>query len=381
MRKPADFNLGDSARIVSSYPVKAAHFLLTPELACSPPNEAIVSALLSLGYEVDLFAPGGPFSTTCYDSRVATHPVEYGKRWLLKNAWSSRWRKYGVISGTSEDPLAVAGVISCIHRRPFFALADEIKSGSYAGDAPESWKRLCRWAMRRAQFCVVNDVSRIRLQREYAHISPDRDILVYPACFRETPSPSDRGRLRKEWGIPEDALLLAASGGFNLTAGADWLVHAVQRDCSLYAAVQPLNLDPFSRFLLAHVQGHERIHVAERQLAWREAWASAAAFDIGMAVYRNPAPQFQNMGISSNRLCMFLAMGVPVIGNRQPSFKFIEDYDCGVLVDSREEFVAAVQIIRKRLREMKANALRCAREYIDAPARYEQLLRAIARLT
>lgn len=360
---------------------RAAHFLLIPELACSPPNEAIVSALLELGYEVDLFAPGGSFSTACYDSRVSARPVEYSKRWLLKNAWSPAWRKYQVFSGTSEDPLAVAGVISKLHRRPFFALDDEIKSGSYYGDAPESWKRLCRWAMRHARFNIVNDESRIGLLRDYAGIPAEGDILVYPGCFREPPVPADRAMLRREWGIPEDALLLAASGGFNLSGGADWLLQSVMQDASLYAAIQPLGLDPFARFLLNHIEGRERIHVEERRLDWRDAWASAAAFDIGLAIYHNPAPQFQNMGISSNRLCMFLAMGVPVIGNKQPSYRFIEDYDCGVLVESPEEFVAAIGLIRSRLDEMKANALRCTREYIKAPARYGDLTQAISRLT
>lgn len=180
--------------------------------------------------------------------------------------------------------------------------------------------------------------------------------------------------------MPEDALVLAASGGFNLSGGADWLLQSVMQDVSLHAVIQPLGLDPFARFLLNHVDGRERIHVEERRLEWRDAWASVAAFDIGLAIYHNPAPQFQNMGISSNRLCMFLAMGVPVIGNRQPSYRFIEDYDCGVQVESLEEFVAAIEQIRSRLGEMKENALRCAREYIKAPARYEMLRRAISRL-
>ena len=41
---------------------KAAHFILIPELACNPGNDAIVGALLDLGYLVDLYAPGGYFA-------------------------------------------------------------------------------------------------------------------------------------------------------------------------------------------------------------------------------------------------------------------------------------------------------------------------------
>ncbi len=364
-----------------SHPKKAAHFLLSQDLASSPPNEAIVSALLELGYKVDLFAPGGPFATRYCENRVSTISVEYRKSWLIKNAWSPRWRRYAVFSATSEDPWAVAGVLSFFYRRPFCALADEIKSGSYAGNATHSWKRLCQWAARRAQFSIVNDDARIDLLREYASTPQDQEIIVYPGCFRDPPQPGDRLALRKAWGIPDNALILAASGGFNISGGADWFIQALQEDVSLYAVVQPLNLDSLARFLLTRIEGQERCYVEKHRLEWHETWASAAAFDIGIAIYRNSAPQFQNMGISSNRLCMFLAMGVPVIGSRQASFEFLEKYECGLMVESYDEFVAAIAHIKRNLSTMKKNCLRCVSEYIMAEPRYRYLKQKLSAIT
>lgn len=86
------------------------------------------------------------------------------------------------------------------------------------------------------------------------------------------------------------------------------------------------------------------------------------------------------MGTSSNRLCMFLAMGVPVIASRQPSFGFIETYDCGVLVETYAEFLAAVRYIGRHLPAMRANCHRCFRQYIMPPERYPRLRDAIAGL-
>ena len=346
---------------------RAAHFLLVPELAHSPPNEAIVTSLQELGYDVDLFAPG-------------TQGIDYGRRWLLRNALSPRWRDYAVFSATSEDPLGVAGVLSALHRRPFFALVDEIKSGAYRGDAPEHWKQLCRWAIRRSRFSIVNDESRISLLREYAGLAPDHRVLVYPGSFHEPPQPASVAQLRREWNAPEDALVIGASGGFNLTAGAQWLVGALERIPRLHAVIQPLGVEPLARFLLDHLACGGHMHVEEHRLGWREAWASAAGLDVGLAVYTNPAPQFQNMGTSSNRLCMFLSMGVPVIASAQPSFRFLENYGCGVLVSTQAEFDAALGHVRANLPGMKANALRCAREYIAAPARRQQLVEALRAL-
>lgn len=148
----------------------------------------------------------------------------------------------------------------------------------------------------------------------------------------------------------------------------------------LHVMAQPVNLDPFTRALLGRTHGRERLHLEERRLPWREAWASMAAADIGMVVYHHQGSQFQRMGTSSNRLCMFLAMGLPVVVSRQPSFAFVEKYDCGVMVESEREFVEAVQSISRRLPEMKRNALRCAEEYIDAPGRYRALVAALGAI-
>ncbi|MFM7268629.1 MAG: hypothetical protein ACKOZT_08605, partial [Cyanobium sp.] len=111
-----------------------------------------------------------------------------------------------------------------------------------------------------------------------------------------------------------------------------------------------------------------------------EAWRSAVGLDIGLAIYTNPAPQFQHMGTSSNRLCMFLAMGVPVIASRQPSFRFLEEYDCGVLVDDYADFRAAIATIGSRLEVMRANCRRCFEDYIMPPGRFSGLQQAIATL-
>ncbi|HRW64690.1 MAG TPA: hypothetical protein P5032_02930 [Candidatus Competibacter sp.] len=359
---------------------KAAHFLLIPELAFSPPNDAIVQALLECGYQVDLYSPSPLPDISAYGSGVACYPVEYGKRWLLQNVFSSKWRQYRVFSGTAEAPFATVGVLSFWYRRPSFLLVDEIKSGSYYGDDPEYMKRLYRWAMRRASFCVVNDESRIGLLQEYAGIIDASRIMVYPGCFRKPPEPADRLALRRQWGIPERALVLGVSGGFNETAGAEWLLQGFCRNPELYLVVQAVNLPPFNRLLLTYLQGAERLYLESNRLSWRDAWATASVMDIGLAIYLNQAPQFQHMGISSNRLCMFLAMGVPVIASRQPSFRFIEEYDCGVLVDNEREFVAAIDQIAARLPTMRENARHCTREYIRAPERFVELRQRIALL-
>jgi hypothetical protein len=349
---------------------RAGHFLLNRFLAGSPPNEAIVAALEEAGLDVDLFAPGA-------EPGSGILSLEYGYGWIAKNVASPRWRRYDVFSGTSEDPMAIVGVLSRLHRKPSFCLADEIFSGSYSGDRPERWKALCRSGMRRSRFTIVNDPARVGLQREYAGLSPSHPVVVFPGCFREAPAAGDRHALRERLGIPHDAFVACYSGVFNLGNGGLWMVDLLEREPDLHVWGQLIAPDPLARGLLGRLRGADRMHLEETRLGWREAWSSMAAADAGIVVYLQDGPQFRNMGISSNRLCMFLSMGVPVVASRQPSFEFVERYECGVLVDDEEEFVKAFDRIRGDLPRFRANALRCAREHIRASERYEELKTAL----
>jgi glycosyltransferase involved in cell wall biosynthesis len=358
---------------------RVAHFLLLPELASSPPNEALISAYLELGYSVDLYAPGGAL-THDYGAAVSVFDTEFGIRWLIKNALRAKWRKYSAFSGTSEDPLAIVGLLSALHQRPVVALADEIKSDAYSGDRSQRWKELCRFGMRRAGLTIVNDAKRIDLQRSYAGLTRKHLVTVYPGGYRDPPTPVDHHQQRLKWGMRDASIVIGSSGGFNLSAGADWLIEALETIPDLCAVLQPLAVGPLSRFLLRHLAMRDRIYIEPERLDWRDAWSQAAAIDIGMAVYKNTASQFQLMGTSSNRLCMFLAMGVPVIASRQDSFKFLEEYQCGVLVDDSAGFVAAIREIRARLPEMKANARSCWHEYVATEHRYNELVFALRRL-
>ena len=359
---------------------KAAHFLLLPELVCSPPNEAIVFALQELGYQVHLYAPGGDFGIADYGSGVHSQYVEYGKRWIFRNFFSMKWLDYQLFSGTTEDPMAIAGLLSSFYRRPSFTLADEIRSGSYAGNRSAKWKSLCRWGMRQTSLTVVNDSSRIDLQRDYGSLPEDHPFIVYPGCYRKPPRALDRYAFRTERGIPQESLVICYSGIFSEANGGIWFINAIEKVKDVRFYGQLVGVDRMTREILAQLRGAERLYIEPHRMPWKEAWAAMGGVDIGIAIYLQDGPQFQKMGTSSNRLCMFLTMGVPVIASRQPSFKFIEDYDCGVLVENQVEFIEAINRMRVRLDEMKKNALRCAREYIDAPGKYEKLKEAISKL-
>jgi hypothetical protein len=362
-------------KIPSTNSKRVAHFLLIPELLYSPPNNAIIQAYLECGYFVDIFSPGKLDSLTDYGPRVKTYTASYTWRWIFKNIISTRWFSYKWISGTSEDPLVITGLISFLYLKNNFVLVDEIKSGSYRGDRSHNWKSLCKWSIKKSEFKIVNDTHRIKLLTDYANLRHDDKIIVYPGCYHERPKvDSDRFSVKEKWGFPRDAFVIGSSGGFNLTAGADWLLTAVRELNSIFAVIQPLGVSPLSMFLMESLEINKRLFIQKTRLGWYDAWRNSIGFDIGLSIYTNPAPQFQNMGISSNRLCMFIAMGIPVIASKQESFNFLETFDCGILVSSYDEFKLAIQEIQRRHIDMRNNCEKCFHDYIRSRTRYQILL-------
>lgn len=361
---------------------KAAHFLLIPELLHSPPNEAIINAYINNGYAIDIYTPGRLPESTRYGQSIRVFRVEYTWLWLGKNLLSFRWLQYDVVSGTSEDPLCIVGLISDLYRKKSICLVDEIKSGTYRGDRSESWKSLCKHAIIKSHLQIVNDESRINLLREYASLDTIKGVIVYPGCFYNRPIRNEqlRHNYRTSWGFCMEDFIIGSSGGFNLTAGADWLLKYVGEDKEVKSVIQPLGVSPLSMFLLKSLECSNRIYIQDKRMDWNEAWESAQALDIGICIYMNQAPQFQNMGISSNRLCMFLAMGVPVIASKQDSFQFLEDYGCGVMVEDYNEFKDAVGYIKNNKSVMMENCEKCFHDYITPSARYQILAERIKDL-
>jgi len=361
---------------------KAAHFLLIPELLYSPPNDAIINAYLENNYIVDIYSPGNLCQETTYGNRVRTYQVSYSWFWLLSHVLKFKWFKYNCFSGTSEDPLAVIGILSALFNKRSFSLVDEIKSGSYGGDRSERWKRICQWSIRRSAFQIVNDINRISLVQEYARIRSVQSIMVYPGCFKDIPEKSkeERKRVREKWGLAENAFVIGSSGGFNMTAGADWLLDSVKEIEDLHAVIQPLGISALSIFLLQSLSISNRIYIQTERLGWREAWNSSQALDIGLCIYTNQAPQFQRMGISSNRLCMFLAMGVPIIASYQRSFEFLERYNCGIMVRDYEDFKSAINSIRTDYQKMSHNCQDCVEGYVKPKGYYAVLKQKIKEL-
>ncbi len=361
----------------------ATFFFVHPHQSGMPFMKNTIDVLLDLGCTVELLAPSLPELDATWDTRVARDTVTYNFTWLRKNLWRRRWSRSTVFVGTSRLGLAFSGLLGALHRRPHVSLCDELFTGNYYGNDPAHWVRLTNWAHRRAAFTLLPDKCREWILRDMAAVSSDHAVYQFPCCTRGAADFSGRDAVRSRWAVPSDAFVVLHSGWINDQQGCQWMVDALP------------HLEP-GTFLVLHtggsVEGTVRslCTLASRELPlrhdfgervpWRALDGRMAAADIGLVLYFHTGPQFQNMGVCSQKLCLFLRSGVPVVVSRQPSFEFLEKYGCGILVSSPQEMLDAIAHIRANHAAYRANALRCYREYVDVDLYRPAVVEAFRRL-
>lgn len=340
----------------------------------------IVSVLDELGYDVHLFSANPP-PAEGWEPVLDWLPVHYTTNWLARHAQPWRWRRYQVFLGTCEIPMAMVGWLSFLARRPSITICDEIFTGTYAGNLGARWKRWARTAMHKACATIITDPVRISLQQEYAGLPESHPFLVCPCAFSRGFTAGDVHAIRQHWGVPDNAFLLGNFGGLGHTWGHEWTLEALPSlTPDTWLVWKTSCSDPFLKKILAFLQRGNNLIVDLEHYTWPEVATATAAVEAHFALYLHDGPQFQHMGLSSQKLCLSLQMGRPVIASWQESLRFLEEWECGILVRSSAEIPEAVTRVRANHLAMTRNATKCANEFVDPLGRHAALLTGLARV-
>jgi glycosyltransferase involved in cell wall biosynthesis len=356
---------------------RAAFFQLNAAYFGRAFDDGIVRALLTRGYEVDLYAPDGERPQHRYDSGVRRLAVDYRRAWLLRNLRLAY--QYDLFIGTIDVPMAFAGVLAALGRKPSIVAADELYIGGYEGNAFLYWNAITRWAMRRADLTIITDRLRIPLHRQYARASSEQQFVGYPCCYAEPYGGRTRAEARRMLGIADDDFVLSCTGAFSEHNGAHWIIRLLDRsDARLRVLVQPGGRPAaMTDALLEHLQSEGRVIYRPNRVEWTEAPQITMAADASCVFYLSPKPDFQNLGASSTKLCTSLWIGVPVIATKQPSFAPIDELRCGVTFEGESELDDAIAHMRRDRELYAANTARAVREWLRPEESFRELESAL----
>ena len=347
-------------------------------------GDGVIYALLSNNFSVDILAPGFTNIQCIYPKEVNCYGVEYRLRWLKNLFKVNTWRKYDLLLGTPDLPMAIVGLIGTVTGRKLITVCDEIFIGGYEGTAKLYWKWLAQYGMRKSAITIITDTCRENLQRQYARLPKKHRFIQYPCSFFENKYLFNRDYWRKKLDIREDELLLSISGQTSIATGIHWALSVLDKLPVNYVLfIQPGGLnDTLADILFKRLSRKDRIiYFPGRLSSFVEAMSINYAADIGLVFYLSEKPQFQQMGVSSNKLCMYLQMGKPVIVNRQSSFEFIDTFKAGKLIDNEGELVDAIIEIASDYETYSRNAINCFNTYINPYQKFLELKTVIKEIS
>lgn len=125
---------------------------------------------------------------------------------------------------------------------------------------------------------------------------------------------------------------------------------------------------------------HDRVLFSLQPVTTFELDELVASADIGIALYSVDELEYRAiyMGLASGKIGNYLKCGLPVIATRLPSLSYIEDYHCGILVESEERIADAINTILQNYDTYSLNAYTCYRELWHLDQYLDQILSAIS---
>lgn len=356
---------------------RAAYFQMSPGYFGRGFDEGPLLALRDAGYEVDVFAPGPDSQPSLYP-HVRRRSIDGYSRRDLQRVLSRRlWRGYDLFLGTSDLPMTFAAVLATIARKPSVFVCDEIFLGGYRGHAHTYWLPPTRRAMRNAAFTIIPDLVRVPLQREYARIGGRHEFVEYPCSHVEPWGGIGRDEARSRLGIAPGERVVSLTGALRDWNAAHWALDLVHRMPDVKLLLQPgRRSEPVVHRLVERLAREGRVIYCQEVVAYEEAHALTMAADVSLVFYLSEIPQFRLMGFSSQKLCSSLRLGIPVVATEQPSFAFLEEEGCGVLIRSEEELPAAIERV---FADRDRYALAASRVWVERVRAKEKMQALVAR--
>ncbi len=315
-----------------------------------------VISLEKIGWDIDLFLWESPshnyndlFSKNVrinYRNFIETRKLRYLGPALFWTQFRALPSRYDYVFGVGQIGAYIAALISRSSRCPWVYMNDEFASCWDGESIHRGWSHHELNAAKSAAIIVVPDEQRIpELKKELG--LPNKKYFALP----NIPSPQypiKEINWRSLLGLPENVVPFLHAGSV-----ADW--------AQIPELLSSVPYWPESTVLIIHSRSSQGLEDYKQSLSHldvpgRVYWSmssldeaslnSLVHFCVGsFALYRNTGLNIDLAGFSSGKLMRNIAYERPVIASRLTSFKFVEDFELGVLVDHPAEIPAAIDEI------------------------------------
>lgn len=218
-----------------------------------------------------------------------------------------------------------------------------------------------------ADFLITHDHWHSNFLEKHCDLSKTKCLYLPNASYTDVyKGKSDY--LKNLLGISQSKLVILHSGGLGKWFMCKELAEISSRwsdDKTLvFHTSHHVDSDPYYKSIRSEVGDRENVKFSTNPVPNTELDELVASADIGIALYsvEHLGYRAEYMGLAAGKIGNYLKCGVPVIATRLPSLTYIEEFKCGILVDSLNDIENACNTIRDNYSQYQAAAYKCYME-------------------
>lgn len=169
--------------------------------------------------------------------------------------------------------------------------------------------------------------------------------------------------LRKKLNISDNDIIILHSGGLGKWFRSKELAESTKTwDNNIKLVFHTSHkLKGDSYFESIYNKNYKNIIFSLEPVSTYELDSLVSSADIGIALYSKSKLGYraEYMGLAAGKIGNYLKCGIPVIASRLTSLSYIEDFQCGILIDCENDILNAIKIITSDINFYKNNAYLC----------------------
>lgn len=196
----------------------------------------------------------------------------------------------------------------------------------------------------------------------------ESQLLLLPNSS-PTPPPLHKGdTLFKLFDFLEDSIVILHSGGLGEWFLCDEIAQAALRwDDNMklvFHTSHNVESTDYYKNMISRIPSKSNIYFSTRPVPTNELDNLVSSAHIGLAFYNESLLKYRatGMGLAAGKIGNYLKCSIPVIATKLSSLHYIEEYKCGILIDSPSEIKDAAETIISNYNRYAQNALKCYTE-------------------
>lgn len=219
---------------------------------------------------------------------------------------------------------------------------------------------------------------------KHCSLKKERTFFLPNASYTEVHTEHD-DYLSRKLGIAPGKCVVLHSGGLGKWFCSKELARSAKEwDDSrvlVFHTSHHVDSDPYFRELKEEVEGCDKILFSTMPVSNEELDKLVASAQIGIALYSLDVLGYraEYMGLAAGKIGNSLKCGVPVVATRVDSLSYLEEYHCGLLVDSTDEVEDAIVKIMADYDNYRKGAYECYNELWHPASYLETIYNVLSR--